>query len=88
MDNWCVFCGKPIEDGQLTCSACVSIVEDLTIEQRREFERILKDEHDRAAFIAAVGKVKENAAKLIDVIYNAVEAIAEYLAERGQYNVH
>jgi polyhydroxyalkanoate synthesis regulator phasin len=86
MDNWCVFCGQPIEDGKLTCDQCEGIVQDLTPEQRKALEKYAQDEEARAKLKEAIRNIKEAVKPICDAVLCAIEAICDALggADDGQ----
>lgn len=86
MDNWCVFCGQPIEDGKLNCNKCKVIVQSMTPEQRKAFEKYAKDEESRAKLKEAIWNIYEHINSIYYVILRVIENICDTLrgADDGQ----
>lgn len=84
MENWCVFCGEPIPDGQLTCKTCACIVEDLTPEQQRAFEELVRDAESREKLHAEMNKVKELLKQALEGIGAKLRDIAEKICNALQ----
>ena len=86
-DNWCVFCGEPIPDGQLTCKTCACIVKDLTPEQQRAIKEYVRDAENRERLHAAVNDIKEKLqqalAPITERIFIFLELICDALQKEG-----
>lgn len=87
MDNWCVFCGEPIPDGQLTCSMCACIVKDLTPEQQRALQEYVDDAERREKLHEAVNEIKDKLkqalAPVAEQVCNFIEVICGALHKEG-----
>lgn len=87
MENWCVFCGEPIPEGQLTCNICACMVKDLTPEQQQAIKEYVRDVENRENLHAAVNEIKEQLkraiAPVVDAICNFIDVICTTLQKEG-----
>lgn len=87
MENWCVFCGEPIPDGQLTCSLCAYIVKELSPEQQRAIKEYIRDAENREKLHSSVNEIKERLRQAIapvaDCIIDFINRIYDALQKEG-----
>lgn len=79
MDNWCVFCGQPIEAGKLTCDDCAVFIKDLTPEQKRVLAKIQADYDSRTALIESMAAVRTQIAELLDYVIAAIRRMVDVI---------
>ena len=76
LDNFCVFCGKPIEDGKLTCAECAVFIKDLTPDQKRVLAKIQADHDSRTALIESV---RIQITEILDFVITAIRKIVDVI---------
>ena len=81
MEEYCVFCGDPIQPGAVYCQDCAPIVETLDPDKRRVLEAMLADETAREVFRQNWKRVKECMHDALQAVKNAVDYVADWLME-------
>lgn len=81
MEEYCVFCGANIPAGELWCQDCTPHVENLPPDKRRELEKLLANEQDRAKFRQDYERAKEAVAAAAQCIIEAIRHVADWLAD-------
>lgn len=84
MCELCVFCGKPIEGGQVCCADCEGILEELTPEQRQALEKCIQETKNWAELNDALNKLKKMFMECLDPALKAVLLFADVIHGRKQ----